>query len=173
MLTKIDYEAFDREGIEYNELNRLSVWVHPLWTRKDLGKHLTDFWASHLGKISQDPNYCLILVQPDMGKTISDEEIEWRRRIKDITDKLSEMFEGRFLNFDKRTFIDPKKEEDLTLVTTTFNLKPILFQKKVISPTSFFLTQELGGLYTDSCVAHQLGLLIGMSLESADYWYPE
>ncbi len=181
MIDKIDYSLFSQQ-YEYGEHNRLSLWIHPLWTRKDLGEGLADRWKSHLEEIAKDPNYALILIQPEMPKAKDESERIWRNRLNPLINSLPNIFNERFFHWYEDFPIEGRNQEHIKLIKERFKVKPIArkfyyandpekkIQKKILSKNMLFLTCELDGLYRDMCVEGQRTDISGISLYPEEFW---
>lgn len=170
MVEEIPYRYFDEIGVEYGVHNKIAIWVHPLWTRVDLGQQLVDKWTNHLHRFEKDDNYVLILTQPDMPRPESDSERNWRARINPIIEELPHRFGDRYLKWPFGNFVIGREESHVQKIKDTFQVVPIHFPDQEVYQNCFFFTAEIDGLYRDMCVDDQKSDLGCLSIRMPTYW---
>ena len=105
-------------------IDKLAVWVHPLFSPIDLGKGIVDMWERNLLSFARDQSYCLIVTgchETQFGCR------EWNNRIYPVLEKLPVIFGERYLIWKEGYFVNARDKRQVSKLCTHFNLPQVKY----------------------------------------------
>ena len=134
-------------------IDKIAIWVHPLWSNKDLGEKLIKFWQKNIKQFSEDPNFAFVLTGCPENRCDCE---AWGKRLFPLIDSLPQLFEDRYLRW-KENFIEGHNSEHIELLRAKFNLPEMLYADLKIPTKKLFREARVDGLIpgSDYCVGDQ------------------
>ena len=135
-------------------IDKIAIWVHPLWSSWDLGQPIVDGWQRNIKQFSEDSEFAFILTGCPED---SCHNVEWYNRVIPIIRKLPEMFDGRYIRWPEN-YVEGRKKEHVDTLIEQFKLPQIDWHEYCFPIGRLFREGRVDGLirYDDLCVSQQM-----------------
>lgn len=148
-------------------VEKLAIWVHPLWSSRDLGQKVVDAWEKNINSFANDESQALILVGCIRDVNYNQ---EWFERVIPIIHELPELFNERYIRMVSN-FVDANNQNHISQISKQFGLANIRYYKAGFPIDYLFNEIRVDGLIRngDYCVAHQMRKIRTLT-KSVKYW---
>lgn len=169
MPSRLDYKKLATQGFEFSTPNRICIWVHPLWSKFDLGQNIPNEWERWIREISKDENFALIMTNIQHYKGHSESQLRWRGRIGPIIELAQKLFKRRFVKWP----VGYVGDFHFNAIMKEFGIEPIKKDGRILSngnrPILFF-DARIDGLYRSECVDTQAKRISPLLLKESKLW---
>lgn len=148
-------------------IENLAIWVHPLWSSKDLGQNLVDEWKRNIYSFAEDEEYAFILVGCPRD---SNHNQQWHERVIPLINELPGLFDSRYIRWHNN-FVESNNPEHIKIMEDMLSIPKIIFHEHGFPLVQPFEKVRVDGLIRqgDYCVKHQMRN-IRLLTDSVTYW---
>lgn len=106
-------------------IDKLAVWVHPLWSTRDLGEDIVKFWQQNISEFAQDTSYGFVLTGCPEDSVHND---AWASRVLPIIHSLPDIFGERYIKWQEN-YIEGNNPEHTMKLIRKFGMSEVEFHK--------------------------------------------
>ena len=133
------------------KVDKLAVWVHPLWSTRDLGGDVVRSWTEAIDSFSQDADFAFVLTGCPTDYCPSK---EWGNRILPVIESLEGLFGDRYFRWPD-SFIKGDCSKHIDMLQSRYDLPEVGFSDTGYPLRPLFREAGIDGLQPEICVMAQ------------------